>query len=529
MDEIIITDLSLRILDAMRARNLKEKTIKEFERYGIRRILAYCSENGWAVYSKEVVWDFVLQERIRVEEGQLPAYQWRELRRAAVFFEQMAEHGHIQENPIRSWEADHNPLFRAVAQDKHEPWAMEDLICQTRDIIMNLDISDKAKSNYIYCGLGPILDFFTSKEQAEYSEEMLTSFLENNRAKYMAGEIKRSAWQNIRKTSLWIMEYQSTGCISHRKLAKTSFVYTNPNFEGLIQEYSEFIRSAGYLKEGTCAVYVASVRGFFRRMEALGQHEYSKITLRHVTDCVSKTAKETPLGIFNTLVAMRSFAQFVLETHPELPDITPALICAPAKRRRVYEGYSDEEATKILMTINRDSKQGKRDYAMLMVAYSTGLRGCDIVNLKFSNIDWDTCEFHLVQEKTDIPLALPFDVVTGNAIADYILNARPDCDSEYVFLRMQRPYTKLKSMWTMVAGYANTALGKTGKMNGPHAFRRSMGRRLLEAGVPSSMICDVLGHASAHSLRQYTMSSLERLKQCARTMALIPVTQEELL
>ncbi len=66
-------------------------------------------------------------------------------------------------------------------------------------------------------------------------------------------------------------------------------------------------------------------------------------------------------------------------------------------------------------------------------------------------------------------------------------------------------------------------------MNGPHAFRRGMGRRLLEAGVPSPMICDVLGHASADSLRQYTASSLECLKQCARTMEDILVMQEELL
>ena len=64
------------------------------------------------------------------------------------------------------------------------------------------------------------------------------------------------------------------------------------------------------------------------------------------------------------------------------------MICSPAKRRRVYVGYSDEEAQKILNEIDTSSAQGKRNYAMVMLAYSTGLRGCDIVNLKFENIDW---------------------------------------------------------------------------------------------------------------------------------------------
>ena len=90
MDEIQITDLSSRVLNAMRARNLKAKPITEFERYGLRRILLHFSEHEWIAYSKEAVWAFVLQERLRVESGQLPAYQWAHARRAAVYLERMA-------------------------------------------------------------------------------------------------------------------------------------------------------------------------------------------------------------------------------------------------------------------------------------------------------------------------------------------------------------------------------------------------------------------------------------------------------
>lgn len=67
MDEIQITDLSSRVLNAMRARNLKAKPITEFERYGLRRILLHFSEHEWIAYSKEAVWAFVLQERLRVK------------------------------------------------------------------------------------------------------------------------------------------------------------------------------------------------------------------------------------------------------------------------------------------------------------------------------------------------------------------------------------------------------------------------------------------------------------------------------
>ena len=170
MDEIQITDLSSRVLNAMRARNLKAKPITEFERYGLRRILLHFSEHEWIAYSKEAVWAFVLQERLRVESGQLPAYQWAHARRAAVYLEQMAEHGVIQESPLPRWEAEHNRLFRSVAQDEPPSQKIEILICQVRDAIMKLDMSEKAKRNYLYCGLGAVLKHFDFQGEMIYSE-----------------------------------------------------------------------------------------------------------------------------------------------------------------------------------------------------------------------------------------------------------------------------------------------------------------------------------------------------------------------
>lgn len=529
MDEIEITVLSSRVLDALSAQGLKEKTIREFERYGTRRIVSHCLNNGWALYSREAVQDFVQQERARMESGGLPHYQWSTTRRAAVYLDQMASHGDIQEAPLRKWEAEHNPLFQPAVHSQDNPMKIVDILCQTRDAVMQLELSDKTKTNYIYCGFSAVLKFFTSHGEENYSPEVLDLFVKTAREDFLNGTIQRATFQNMRKAACWISEYLSTGQVSQGKLTKYDFVYAPPEFEELLLQYQLYMDDENYLKEGTRRFYISSVRIFFRTMGALGIYRYAEITLLDVTRCLAKISETFPRGIFNLTGSMRSFARFMDEKHPELPDITPALVFSAPKRRCVYVGYSREEAEQILSAIERSSVIGKRDYAMIMIAYNTGLRGCDIVNLKFGSIDWNACELRLVQEKTNIPVALPLDTETGNAIADYILNARPECTSEYVFLRVQRPYAKLKSMWTIVAKYAHFALGKDRKMNGPHAFRRGMGRRLLEADVPAPLICDVLGHTSSMSLRQYTASSLEKLKVCAGAISTIPVEQEALL
>ena len=112
VNKIEITVLSARVLDALSVRGLKAKTVREFERYGTRRIVQHCLDNGQTIYFRETVQDFVWQERARMESEELPHYQWVLTRRAAVYLDQMAKHGKFQGEPLRSWEAEHNPLFQ---------------------------------------------------------------------------------------------------------------------------------------------------------------------------------------------------------------------------------------------------------------------------------------------------------------------------------------------------------------------------------------------------------------------------------
>ena len=142
------------------------------------------------------------------------------------------------------------------------------------------------------------MKYFDCQGQKIYSQELLDAFIADAQERYTAGEIKRAKWQDMRKAALWTKEYRNTGKISHCKLSTAFFVPLSPAFEVLVQEYEAAIRSENYLKERTCTTYTTAIRGFFRRMDSLGQHDYARLTLRHVTDCVSKTAKETPLGIF---------------------------------------------------------------------------------------------------------------------------------------------------------------------------------------------------------------------------------------
>ena len=177
---------------------------------------------------------------------------------------------------------------------------------------------------------------------------------------------------------------------------------------------------------------------------------------------------------------------------------------------------------------------GKRNYAMLLLALRNGLRSIDITNLKLSDIHWKSNTIEIVQGKTGASLVLPLLSDVGNAIAEYILNARPDSQLPYIFLQTQAPYQKL-SGHSACYGISRKMMKAAGikqdihDRKGFHCLRHSLAAHLLSEETPLPIISSILGHRNKNSTRDYLSTDLVHLHACALSLQGIEVTQEELL
>ena len=81
--------------------------------------------------------------------------------------------------------------------------------------------------------------------------------------------------------------------------------------------------------------------------------------------------------------------------------------------------YTEKEITKIVEAVNTDNAIGKRDLAIILVAYCTGLRGIDVIRIKLSDIDWINQKVSIIQSKTHTPIISEMNGPTLNALADY--------------------------------------------------------------------------------------------------------------
>ena len=195
---------------------------------------------------------------------------------------------------------------------------------------------------------------------------------------------------------------------------------------------------------------------------------------------------------------------------------------------RMIPPYSQEEISKAVSSINTATPKGLRDYAIMLLAFDTGLRGVDIRSLCLEDIDWESGFLNLKQSKTGVPLRLPLSGIVMNAIADYILTGRPESDYREIFLTVKglvKPLTKRRYSFTGLCDKYFTQ-AKINKIPGRgfHSLRRSFATELSEAGVPIETISQLLGHKSIEEDKPYLSYNREQIAFCAIGFDEIPIT-----
>ncbi len=175
-----------------------------------------------------------------------------------------------------------------------------------------------------------------------------------------------------------------------------------------------------------------------------------------------------------------------------------------------------EEVQKVLEVTRTDlSPIGLRDYAILMLLATYGLRAAEIVRLRFEDIDWRGDILRVRHAKTGTYSELPLLAEPGEALLRYLQKSRSQSTHREIFLRILPPYRPFKS-GSILNCVTNARLQAAGihpqGRKGPHAFRHARAVSLLRSGVALKVIGDVLGHTSAQATAEYLKLATEDLR-----------------
>ncbi len=223
------------------------------------------------------------------------------------------------------------------------------------------------------------------------------------------------------------------------------------------------------------------------------------------------------VSLQSTASHLRSFLRF-LAGRGEAPTGLDAFIDMP----RVYRGerlpraLPWETVQALLAKVDRTTEAGRRDYAMLLIMATYGLRSSEVAALRLDDIGWRVGEFRVQRPKALAPIILPLTREVGAALLDYLRNARPRTACREVFLRIRHPLAPLSR--TGVRG-AFLSWRRRSTLDipfaGPHCLRHSLALHLLRRNTPLKVIGDLLGHRCIQSTCTYLRLHEEDLRAAA--------------
>jgi integrase/recombinase XerD len=170
----------------------------------------------------------------------------------------------------------------------------------------------------------------------------------------------------------------------------------------------------------------------------------------------------------------------------------------------------------LLRSVDRSSRSGWRDYAILHLLAHYGLRPCEVVSLCVGSIDWCTRTLKVDQRKTRTALELPLTDQTLSILRRYLAHGRPDSTHSQLFLRARCPAGPL-TRYAVTDIFSKRADESGLPIDGHSAYslRHAFAMRLLARGVGLKAIGDLLGHRCLGTTCLYLRLDIDALRDVA--------------
>ena len=496
---------------------LGKQTFHSFKSIGFRSLLKHFESGGNLSVDNEMLKEYLETQHDLLMGERKQAWRWQIIRRSTELVMYFVKTGRVDLPPLPNWNKRDCLLYvEPTAEQMANNDNIYGLVWRTRHALRALGYEERTLTYYDLSGFRKVLDAHRIAGTEIYSLSLCAQLVLDT--KRLVDEGKRHRCQAERKAAALLHEFHRYGFIAPKQLSHFDLIQLNPTFEALVDEYGNDALFSEKLCELTTKTAKSIIKGFLLDLEDAGFPTFENVTLSTIGKVIAHTASRYKRSSDSLLKYVRDFLKYLFEYGHAKTDLSVAVPKMTSPHKKIYQGFADDEIRKLLASVDRSTLIGKRDYAIMMLAAQTGLRCADILAMKRSDIDWRKSEINITQSKTGKPLNITLETESGNAICDYILNARQDCDIPNIFLRAEYPLGALHlraarhiiQKYMTIAGIESAAQ----KRYGFHSFRRSFGTRLLENGTPVHLLSQLLGHTDLDSAKPYMSASEKGLKEC---------------
>lgn len=371
--------------------------------------------------------------------------------------------------------------------------------------------------------VGTIENYYEKTNQLKYDPAITDEFVQYQKERMKRGEI--SNYRDYLLAAERLNEVYMTGTISVPKVIHGTKYILNEENGKLLDHFLEWKQYGDNTRDDA----IWAVRKYLFHFQQCGHESISDVTVEEARQFLLHVASEVKVSTLHTLLLYLKYFHIYLREHSiPAPDCVDLFNYTVYREMPIQSYVTDAELEAVLNVIDRETFMGIRNYAIIMLAATTGMRACDVIRMKLSDIDWRKGEIKVNQKKTGRFIAFPLTSDVGKALKDYILNARPVSDCPEVFLSLRPPHAAMMdavAVGDMFSKYQKKAgiVRQPFDGKGFHGLRRRLAKKLIVNGTPLTTVAQILGHSDLHSVRQYLSLDTGNLRECALDFSGIPV------
>ena len=212
------------------------------------------------------------------------------------------------------------------------------------------------------------------------------------------------------------------------------------------------------------------------------------------------------------LSAIHAFARFIGSSSPEYVLWSTQILSIPFKRGQSSPVcyLEKKEMDALLNSPDQNTRQGMKDYALLLFLYNTGARASEAANLTIGDLNFSTSSSVRIVGKGNKIRFCPLWSLTINSLRPLISNRAPN---DRVFLNCRNQSITRHGINALVGRHAKRAIIEAPTLQkkkvSPHSIRHTTAVHLLRAGVDINTIRAWLGHVSLKTTNIYAEVDME--------------------
>jgi integrase/recombinase XerD len=287
-------------------------------------------------------------------------------------------------------------------------------------------------------------------------------------------------------------------------------------FDTYLKEYLYYLKITKNLSKNTIQSYQRDLQAYIDFIkENYGIRDLDDIKKEHIQNFSRSLSRKNNSNttITRKLSSIRSFHKYLMSENIVDRDISRK-VRKPKTSSSLPTVLNIEEIDRLInLTYKSDKPLDLRNRAMIEIAYGSGLRVSELLNLKISDLHLNKALVNIIG-KGNKERIIPLNENTVLALQKYIIEARPDLKpkkADILFVnKFGKPISRV-GVFKLIKKLAEEADIK--KIVSPHTLRHSYATHLLENGADLRTVQDLLGHEDILTTEIYTHVSKKHLSK----------------